>query len=336
MREMLRAAAIALTLAMASSASVAAEKIKIGILNGASAFIPLVADGKGYLKDMGIEPEFIIFDSGAKMIPSIATGELDIGIGASSSALYNAVGRGLGIKIVADALRNSPGVGQSVMVRADLLDSGAVKSLKDLKGKTFAITAFASSEAASLDRAMRSVGHTFDDVEKLYAGFPDHVVAFQNKAIDAALTGEPFATLAADKGVARPLMTVGEYYPNQETAVMMFSSNLMQKKKELGINFLQAYLRGVKAYLAARKDGYLTGPGADEITQLLAERSSVKNVALLKRMRANGIDARGDLNVEALESDFNFFKARGQIEGNVKFADAIDLSFIKAAQAREK
>ncbi len=336
MRGLLRAVAATLALALATTGALAAEKVRIGILNGASAFIPLVADGKGFMKEAGIEPEFIIFDSGAKMIPSIATGELDIGIGASSSALYNAVGRGLGIKIVADALRNSPGVGQSVMVRADLLDSGAVKSLKDLKGKTFAITAFASSEAASLDRAMRSVGHTFDDVEKLYAGFPDHVVAFQNKAIDAALTGEPFATLAAERGVARPLMTVGEYYPNQETAVMMFSSNLMQKKRELGIKFLTAYLKGVQAYLAARQDGYLTGPGSDELVKLLAERSSVKNVALLKRMGANGIDPNGDLNVEALESDFNFFKSRGQIEGNVKFADAIDLSFIKAAQARVK
>lgn len=336
MRGMLRVAAMTVGLALASSGALAAEKVKIGILNGASAFIPLVADGKGFMKEAGIIPEFIIFDSGAKMIPSIATGELDIGIGAASSALYNAVGRGLGIKIVADALRNSPGVGQSVMVRADLLDSGAVKSLKDLKGKTFAITAFASSEAASLDRAMRSVGFTFDDVEKLYAGFPDHVVAFQNKAIDAALTGEPFATLATDRGVARPLMTVGEYYPNQETAVMIFGSNFAQKKREVGVKFLEAYLRGAKAYLAARKDGYLTGPGADEIVELLAARSSVKNVALLKRMRANGIDPNGDLNVEALESDFNFFKSRGQIEGNVKFVDALDLSFIKAAQSRVK
>ena len=335
MKAILRAALVT-SFAFTSTTAFALEKVKIGILNGASAFISLVADGKGYLKEAGIEADFIIFDSGAKMIPSIATGGLDIGIGAASSALYNAVGRGMGVKIVADALRNSPGVGQSVMVRADLLESGQVKSLKDLKGKTFAITAFASSEAASLDRAMRSVGYTFDDVEKLYAGFPDHVVAFQNKAIDAALTGEPFATLSADKGVARPLMMVGEYYPNQETSVMMFANSFGDQKRELGIKFLQAYLRATSAYLAARKDGFLTGPGAEEIVSLLAERSSIKNVALLKRMRANGIDPEGNLNLDALESDFAFFKARGQIESAVKVSDAIDLSFIKAAQQRLK
>ena len=107
MRGLLRAATASLVLALATTSAFAAEKVRIGILNGASAFIPLVADGKGFMKEAGIEPEFIIFDSGAKMIPSIATGDLDIGIGASSSALYNAVGRGLGIKIVADALRKS-------------------------------------------------------------------------------------------------------------------------------------------------------------------------------------------------------------------------------------
>ncbi len=333
MKAILRAVIVS-SVALASTTSFALEKVKIGILNGASAFISLVADGKGYLKDAGIEADFVIFDSGAKMIPSIATGGLDIGIGAASSALYNAVGRGMGVKIVADALRNSPGVGQSVMVRSDLLDTGQVKSLKDLKGKTFAITAFASSEAASLDRAMRSVGYTFDDVEKLYAGFPDHVVAFQNKAIDAALTGEPFGTLAADKGVARAFMMVGEYYPNQETSVMMFASTFGDQKRELGVKFLVAYLRATSAYITARKDGFLTGPGADEIVNLLADRSSVKNVGLLKRMRANGIDPNGNLNVDALEEDFAFFKARGQIEGSVKVSDAIDLSFLKAAQQR--
>jgi NitT/TauT family transport system substrate-binding protein len=241
------------------------------------------------------------------------------------------VGRGLGLKIVADALRNSPGLGQSVMVRKDLVDSGQVKSLKDFKGRTVALTAFASSEAASLDHAMRSVGLTFDDVEKLYAGFPDHVVAFQNKAIDAALTGEPFATLAAEKGVAVPIMTVGEYYPNQETSVMMFSSQLIKTRPQVGVRFLKAYLRGVRAYIAGRKDGYLSGPGGEDLARMLAARSSIKDVSLLMRMRANGIDPSGDVNLEGLNTDFAFFKARNQIEGNVTVKDAIDLSFVKEA-----
>ena len=99
MKAILRAVLVT-SFAFTSTTAFALEKVKIGILNGASAFISLVADGKGYLKEAGIEADFIIFDSGAKMIPSIATGGLDIGIGAASSALYNAVGRGMGVKIV--------------------------------------------------------------------------------------------------------------------------------------------------------------------------------------------------------------------------------------------
>jgi NitT/TauT family transport system substrate-binding protein len=329
MKAWLSVAIICLSLSVAQAK--AAEAVRIGILNGASSFITLIADAKGYLKEAGLAPEFIVFDSGAKMIPSLATGDLDVGIGAASSALYNAVGRGLKVKIVADALRNSPGVGQSVMVRKDLIDSGEVKSLKDLKGRTVALTAFASSEAASLAKAMQSVGLTFEDTKQLYAGFPDHVVAFQNKAIDAALTGEPFATLAAEKGVAAPLMTVGEYYPNQETSVMMFSDQLLHRKREIGVQFLRAYLRGVRAYLDGRKGSYLAGPEGEALAKLLAQRSSVKDVSLLIRMRANGIDPNGDVNLEALNNDFAFFKARKQIETDVRVSDAVDLSLVHEA-----
>ncbi len=309
----------------------AADALKIGILNGASSFVTLIADAKGYLGEQGLGADFIVFDSGAKMIPSLATGALDIGIGAASSALYNGVGRGLRLKIVADAIRNAPGLGESVLVRSDLIDSGRVKSLADLKGMTVAITAFASSEAASLDRAMRSAGLTFDDVEKLYAGFPDHVVAFQNKAIAASLTGEPFATLAMRQGVARALMTVGDYYPNQETAVVMFGGRLLSGKDETGVRFLKAYLKAARDYIAAQKDGRLAGPGADDVARLLASRSSIKDVALLKAMRANGIDPNGDVNVAALEEDLGFFKAHGQIEGAATVADSVDLTFVHEA-----
>ena len=43
------------------------------------------------------------------------------------------------MKVVADKGRNAPGYGyNSIIVRKDLVDSGAVKTLADLKGRTIA------------------------------------------------------------------------------------------------------------------------------------------------------------------------------------------------------
>jgi NitT/TauT family transport system substrate-binding protein len=75
------------------------------------------------------------FQSGAMMVAPLGTGELDAGGGSASAGLYNAVLRGIKIKIVADKASSPPGYGATkLLVRKDLIDSGRYKTLKDIKG----------------------------------------------------------------------------------------------------------------------------------------------------------------------------------------------------------
>src|SRR5262249_47028371 len=67
-----------------------------------------VALERGYFRDEGIALDLIPFDAGAKAIPSLGTGELDAGIGSIGPALYNAVERGINIRIVAPVTRPGP------------------------------------------------------------------------------------------------------------------------------------------------------------------------------------------------------------------------------------
>src|ERR1700680_2809304 len=94
------------------------DNLTIGTI-GASSDAPFfVADKKGYFADEGLTVKFVRFDSAAKMIPSLGSGEVDVGSGATSAGLYNAVKRGIGIKIVADKARNAKGYGfQAIMGR---------------------------------------------------------------------------------------------------------------------------------------------------------------------------------------------------------------------------
>lgn len=149
-------------------AASAADKISIGVVDAASDAALFIAQERGYYKDEGLEASFVELDSGAKMPASLGAGQLDIGGGAASAGLYNAVGRGIKIRIVADKGHNVAGAGyQALMVRKDLIDSGAVKSIRDLKGRKVAISAQGSSDASVLNEAMKSVGLTYGDVEKI-------------------------------------------------------------------------------------------------------------------------------------------------------------------------
>src|SRR5690349_1731410 len=83
-----------------------------------------VAEGPGFFKDEKIELSMTPFNSAAQMIAPLGVGDLDAGGGTVSAGFYNAVGRGIAIKIVADQASMKPGYGySSLMVRKDLVES---------------------------------------------------------------------------------------------------------------------------------------------------------------------------------------------------------------------
>jgi NitT/TauT family transport system substrate-binding protein len=122
------------------------QELKVGVVGTTSDAPFFIADAKGYFKEEGLTVAFIRFDSAAKMVVPLGSGELDAGGGATSSALYNAAKREVNIRIVADKGRTSKGHAfEAFLVRKDLFDSGKVRSFRDLKGLRIAVNSNANS-----------------------------------------------------------------------------------------------------------------------------------------------------------------------------------------------
>ena len=144
----------------------AADKVTISYIGGAADVGFYIADAKGFLKAEGVEAELVVFDSSARMVAPLATGDVDIGSGAVGAGTYNALERGIRLRAVADKARNKGVYSyQALVVRKDLWDSGAVRSLKDLKGRKFAMTANGANEAAVMAQALATVGLKSSDLE---------------------------------------------------------------------------------------------------------------------------------------------------------------------------
>jgi NitT/TauT family transport system substrate-binding protein len=279
--------------------------------------------------------KLIRFDSAAKMIPSLGTGELDVGSGATSSGLYNAAKRGVSIKIVADKARNAKGYGfQAVLVRKDLADSGKVKSFADFKGLKVALSAIGNSESALMDVALKRGGLSFADIEPVYLGFPEHTPAFLNRAIDASLTVEPTVSQILKLGSAVELIRADEIYRDYQTAVTFYGANFIKNKPEDAKKFMKALVRGMRFYNDSLEGGKIAGPAADEVVAILVEYSHVKDPAVHRAIISHAVDPNGYVNVDSLRDAWTFFKDTKQIDGSVKVEDVLDLSFVKdAAQA---
>ena len=60
-------------------------KVTVGVTNSATDVGFFIAHKKNYFRDEGIDAEFIVFDSAARMIAPLASGELDVAAGGISN-----------------------------------------------------------------------------------------------------------------------------------------------------------------------------------------------------------------------------------------------------------
>jgi NitT/TauT family transport system substrate-binding protein len=332
MRHLLRGTIFSAAFALLAGQAQAADKVSIGIVNAVSDGVLFIAADKGYLKAENIDADFVAFDTGAKMVAPLGAGQLDVGGGAASAGLYNAVDRGIRIRIVADKATNVKGAPfQFFMVRSALIDSGQVKTLADMKGRKVAITGAGGSDASVLNEAMKSVGLKYSDVEKVYLGFPQHAPALQNGAIDGSITTEPTTTNILKLGAAKVLTGNDAFYPNAQTATIMFGGDFAEKRKDVAHRFMKAFLRAARDFNDALVDGKLTGKGGEDLIAILAKHTVIKDPNVLRGMVMAGVNPDGKLNVDSMKKDLAFFKETGDVTGKVEVDQVVDQSFAEAA-----
>jgi NitT/TauT family transport system substrate-binding protein len=299
-----------------------------GVVSDAAFFI---ANRKGYFAEQGIKVTFVPFDAGPKMIAPLGVGQIDVAAGAISAGLFNAAARGIEIKMVADKGSTPPGYDYvPILVRKALVDSGKVKTFKDLKGLKIAEAGKGGSQSSKLNEALKSVGLSYKDVQHEYIGYPQHVPALMNGAVDAAVTTEPSATQAVERGAAVRL-SMDKLYPNQEVAALFYGGKFIKDSPELARKFMVAYIKGARVYNDALKGGKFAGPAADEVIKMLSEDSNVKDASLYRKMTPNGINPDGLLNIASLKKDLQFYKDQGYLEGQITVEQVVDESFAKAA-----
>lgn len=309
----------------------AAEEVTIG-LNGNISDAPFyIANRKGFFKEQGIEVRLVPFDAGAKMIAPLGAGQLDVAAGASSAGLFNAAARGINIKIVADKGSQPPGYNYvPILVRKTLVQSGKVKSYKDLKGLKVAEAGEGSAIGAILNEALKQGGATYKDVHHIYMGYPQHVAALANGAVDAAVTAEPAASQAVKAGVA-VRFSDDKLYPYHQAGVLLYGGDFIKKRPDVAKKFMIAYVKALRVYNDALKGGHFAGPAAPEVIGILRQDSNVKDQSLYPLIVPNGLNPDGNVNIASLEKDHQFFRQQGFLQGSSSVSQIVDGSFVDNA-----
>lgn len=333
-RNLLRGAALvcaALTSGIGATHAQGIDQVKVGVNKVISDVVFHIAQERGFFAEQKLAVELIPFDSGPRMIAPLAAGQIDIGAGASSAGLFNAVSRGIGVKIVAD--KGSTAMTYDYMpliVRKDLVDSGKVKTFADLKGLKLAAAGPGSATNAKLNVALTKGGLTYKDADNVNMSYPQQVLALTSKAIDGAITTEPSTSQAIERGVAVRLSD-DTLYPGQQVAVLLYGNELLTKRRDVGQRFMNAYVKASRVYNDATNKGLFNGPGSKEIIDIIIKTTGLTDRKMFDTMVPNGISPDGAVNMKSLDDDLKFFVSQGQVEKPVTVGDVVDMSFVQNA-----
>jgi NitT/TauT family transport system substrate-binding protein len=220
-------------------------KIVVGISSVNVAFLPLyVTLEKGYFKDEGLEIVPVMFNAGNTNLQAMAGGDVQI---MASAVAETVVGRAGGIDV-----KNFWGVCN--LMPFELYSSPKLTSMKDAKGKRFAISRFASLSDFLTRASLLHFGIDPKDVTILQIGStPARFAALSSGGVDATILWFPVTEQAKTMGF-RKLFDLKDMYPEWPYESFAARESWIAKERDQVVRFLRAYQRGTRYTRDNRED----------------------------------------------------------------------------------
>jgi NitT/TauT family transport system substrate-binding protein len=288
-------------------------KIIVGLSSVNVAFLPVyVTEAKGFFKDEGLDVLLVLFNAGATNLQALIGGDIQI----MGSAFVETIGgRAAGVEV-----KNFWGICN--IMPFQLYSLPDFKSMKQAKGKRFAISRFGSLTDFLTRATLRHFGVDARDVTILQIGStPARFAALSAKAVDASIVWFPVTEIAKSQGYNK-LLDLKEIFPEWPYETFAAKESYLSKERDQVSKFLRAYQRGVKYTIENKAD---------------AVKIMGKYVKLDPAYAPAGYDEYRDsfpLNGQiaekiipvVIEEEFQ----TGRIKKKVTLEDMVDRSFIKA------
>jgi NitT/TauT family transport system substrate-binding protein len=287
---------------------------------------------RGYFADEGLEIDRIPTTAQTDNVAALVTGELHFASGGPDPIIFNAVQRGVGVRVVLYNIQIGAGDRSSgFVVRKDLLDSGRYRELKDFKGLTVSLPSDGGFQHLFVQRMVAPAGLSLADVETVVLPFADAPAALANKRVDASFVAEPFITVAQSQGSAELVAPMGDVYPGVPGNVLSISPVFAERQPEAARRFVAAYLRGQRDYYRAVQ---LNEGGRDDIVQILIKYTPIKEPRLYEGLLTSPVDPNAVMDPRILNDVEDWYVRFGTVQQKVDVSQVLDRSYADYALAR--
>ncbi len=237
-------AAAAAGLPLLGGPSWAQTKGKLGYMKIVDTAPMYIAMERGFFKSAGLELETVPMAGGAVIVQGVTSGDLQFGW-TNVISLYQAHVAGFDFKFIAGGATNVRGTNDTHALLVP--KASAIKSAKDLEGKTVAVNTLNNIVHLMALSWLDKNGADSSKVRFVEVPFPQMEPALVTGKIDAASVQEPFVTAAMVKGVARVLGNPWSDVIDRFLIASWFASDKwIQKNKQTVKAFIAALNRGVE------------------------------------------------------------------------------------------
>ena len=278
-----------------------------------------VGVAKGYFQEVGIKIKLVNFPSSTEMLPMVAADQIQVAGGITSTALFNAVTRGIGLRLLADKGHNLPQKPfDTIVVKKELLSD--IKQISDLKGKKLGTASIESANEYLIDAVLAAGNLQEGDVQIVVIdSYSNITLALMNGAIDAALHLEPFITIGIQQNIFERFLDLTEIIPRAQLGLLI-ASPMFAENLELSGRFMVAYLRGVRDYV----DAFLYHKNDQQLYRIMAKYTDLKDINLWKKVAVPGLNPNGYFFKDDIEKQIQWYKDKGYYRGNIDLETVTD------------
>jgi NitT/TauT family transport system substrate-binding protein len=325
------ATALGFGTAPAAAQSNSRTVVKVGVTGRADQAKVELAYRRGYFAELGLDLQLISGGASAlEYLSSLATNQIQVGAGSPNAAMLNALNRGIDMRIVADwaQIANGTDPTMSLIARTSLMDSGAIESVADLRGRTVSLGPnLGSVNEMFFDKSLASAGLKRSDVDAVQVGFGDALAALGSGKIDAAVVIEPLVWTAQQQKIARALTNVGDIDPGAQVAVLIYSPEFA-RNTDAATRFMIGYLRGIRDF----NEAFFERKNLDATIDILVEHLALKDRRVWTESLPPRTDLNGRVNVAHIKAQAEYYKATGTLTGPIPDIDkVVDMKFADEA-----
>ena len=235
---------VALILLCAAPQTSPAKTI-VGLSSVNVAFLPIyVAQEKGFFKDEGLDVLLVLFNAGSTNLQALIGGDVQI---MGGGVVETIGGRAAGVDI-----KNFWGICN--LMPFQLYSLPEFKSMKEARGKRFAISRFGSLTDFLTRATLRHFGVDSREVTILQIGTtPARFAALSAKGVDASIVWFPVTEIAKAQGYNK-LFDLKDMLPEWSYVSFAARESWLAKERTQATKFLRAYQRGVKQTLEHKDD----------------------------------------------------------------------------------